>query len=132
MVACDGTRAVAGDDHEPAARESGIRLSVVEIRGEVLEDREPPLRERDVLGHRIVRAHDARRLRRRAATQRAALEQQHAAPAEARDAEIIVIGSPRKELTQRRRSVFGATVDRVMRNAPCRVMVTASRQRVVA
>lgn len=49
-----------------------------------------------------------------------------------RDTEIIVLGSPRKVLTQRRRGVFGATVDRVMRNAPCRVMVTASRQVVTA
>ena len=49
-----------------------------------------------------------------------------------RDAEIIVLGSPRKALTERRRGVFGATVDRVMRNAPCRVMVTASRTRVAA
>ena len=46
------------------------------------------------------------------------------AEANRRDAEIIVLGSPRKALTQRRRGVFGATVDRVMRNAPCRVMVT--------
>jgi nucleotide-binding universal stress UspA family protein len=45
--------------------------------------------------------------------------------AERRNAEIIVLGSPRKSLT-RRRGVFGSTVDRVMRNAPCRVMVTAS------
>ncbi len=47
--------------------------------------------------------------------------------AERREAEIIVLGSPRKDLVGRRRSVFGSTVDRVMRNAPCRVMVTASR-----
>jgi APA family basic amino acid/polyamine antiporter len=47
--------------------------------------------------------------------------------AERRGAEIIVLGSPRKGLT-RRRGVFGSTVDRVMRKAPCRVMVTASRE----
>jgi basic amino acid/polyamine antiporter, APA family len=47
--------------------------------------------------------------------------------AERRQAEIIVLGSPRKALVDRRRGVFGSTVDRVMRNAPCRVMVTASR-----
>jgi nucleotide-binding universal stress UspA family protein len=47
--------------------------------------------------------------------------------AERRQAEIIVLGSPRKDLVKRRRGVFGSTVDRVMRNAPCRVMVTASR-----
>jgi APA family basic amino acid/polyamine antiporter len=47
--------------------------------------------------------------------------------AERRNVEIIVLGSPRKQLTERRRGVFGTTVDRVLRNAPCRVMVTASR-----
>jgi len=52
--------------------------------------------------------------------------------AERRGAEIIVLGSPRKDLTSRRRGVFGSTVDRVMRRAPCRVMVTASGQRSVA
>jgi APA family basic amino acid/polyamine antiporter len=51
--------------------------------------------------------------------------------AERRGAEIIVLGSPRKSLT-RRRGVFGSTVDRVLRNAPCRVLVTASRARGVA
>ena len=49
-----------------------------------------------------------------------------------REAEIIVLGSPRKDLVGRRRSVFGSTVDRVMRNAPCRVMVTASRAGAMA
>ncbi|MFN8223813.1 MAG: universal stress protein [Gaiellales bacterium] len=48
-----------------------------------------------------------------------------------RDTEIIVLGSPRKALTRRRRGVFGATVDRVMRNAPCRVLVAASRAAAV-
>jgi basic amino acid/polyamine antiporter, APA family len=52
--------------------------------------------------------------------------------AERRGAEIIVLGSPHKDLTSRRRGVFGSTVDRVMRRAPCRVMVTASRRRSAA
>ena len=52
--------------------------------------------------------------------------------AERGGAEIIVLGSPRKSLTSRRRGVFGSTVDRVMRNAPCRVMVTATRERGAA
>jgi nucleotide-binding universal stress UspA family protein len=52
--------------------------------------------------------------------------------AEQRGAEIIVLGSPRKDLVDRRRSVFGSTVDRVLRKAPCRVMVTASRTRATA
>jgi APA family basic amino acid/polyamine antiporter len=50
------------------------------------------------------------------------------AEAERRNVEIIVLGSPRKQLTERRRGVFGTTVDRVLRNAPCRVLVTASRE----
>ena len=48
--------------------------------------------------------------------------------AERRGTEIIVLGSPRKSLVSRRRGVFGTTVDRVMRRAPCRVMVTAVRE----
>ena len=46
--------------------------------------------------------------------------------AKRRGTEIIVMGSPRKGLTVARRGVFGSTVDRVMRHAPCRVMVTAA------
>ncbi len=46
--------------------------------------------------------------------------------------EIIVIGSPRKALTRAQRAVFGRTVDHVLRNAPCRVMVTASPERGAA
>jgi APA family basic amino acid/polyamine antiporter len=53
------------------------------------------------------------------------------AEASRRDVEIIVLGSPRKTLTQRR-GVFGATVDRVMRHAPCRVLVTTAREAVPA
>jgi APA family basic amino acid/polyamine antiporter len=48
------------------------------------------------------------------------------AEAEARQAEIIVLGSPRRELTARRAAVFGATVDYVLKHAPCRVLVVAS------
>jgi APA family basic amino acid/polyamine antiporter len=43
--------------------------------------------------------------------------------AAARQSEIVVIGAPRR----RRRAVFGGTVDFVLRNAPCRVMVAASQ-----
>jgi len=42
-----------------------------------------------------------------------------------RESEIIVIGAPRKQFG-RRRAVFGDTVDYVLKNAPCRVMVTAT------
>jgi APA family basic amino acid/polyamine antiporter len=48
------------------------------------------------------------------------------AEAEARDAEIIVIGSPRRRLTGAQAAVFGKTVDYVLKHAPCRVLVTAS------
>jgi len=46
--------------------------------------------------------------------------------AEARNAEIIVLGSPRRALTAAQAAVFGKTVDYVLKHAPCRVLVTAS------
>jgi APA family basic amino acid/polyamine antiporter len=42
-----------------------------------------------------------------------------------RGSEIIVVGAARKEIGRRKRAVFGQTVDHVLKNAPCRVMVTA-------
>jgi basic amino acid/polyamine antiporter, APA family len=42
-----------------------------------------------------------------------------------RNSEIIVMGSPRRE-RGRRVGVFGGTVDFVLKNAPCRVMVAAA------
>ena len=48
------------------------------------------------------------------------------AEAEARQAEIIVLGAPRGELTARQRAVFGKTVDYVLKHAPCRTLVVAS------
>ena len=45
-----------------------------------------------------------------------------------RETEIIVIGAPRKEIGRRKRAVFGHTVDYVLKNAPCRVMVTATEE----
>ena len=48
------------------------------------------------------------------------------AEAEARDAEIIVLGSPRRTLTATQAAIFGRTVDYILKNAPCRVLVTAS------
>ncbi len=48
--------------------------------------------------------------------------------AERRDIEIIVIGAPKKDIGRRKRAVFGHTVDYVLKNAPCRVMVTASKE----
>jgi APA family basic amino acid/polyamine antiporter len=48
--------------------------------------------------------------------------------AERRGTEIIVIGAPKKDIGRRKRAVFGETVDYVLKNAPCRVMVTASTE----
>ena len=45
------------------------------------------------------------------------------AEADARDAEIIVLGTPRRQLTARQAAVFGNTVDYVLRHARCRVMI---------
>ena len=48
------------------------------------------------------------------------------AEANARHSEIIVLGSPRKALTAVQGAVFGQTVDYVLKNARCRVLVTAA------
>jgi APA family basic amino acid/polyamine antiporter len=47
------------------------------------------------------------------------------AEADARDAEVIVLGSPRRKLTARQSAVFGQTVDYVLKHAHCRVLVAA-------
>jgi nucleotide-binding universal stress UspA family protein len=47
--------------------------------------------------------------------------------AERRGTEIIVIGAQRRDLGRRKRTVFGDTVDYVLKNAPCRVMVVATQ-----
>jgi APA family basic amino acid/polyamine antiporter len=60
------------------------------------------------------------------------LERAHAAgpaivaEADARNAEIIVLGSPRRHLTAGQAAVFGKTVDYVLKHAGCRVLVTAA------
>jgi APA family basic amino acid/polyamine antiporter len=62
------------------------------------------------------------------------LERAHAAgpaivsEANARDAEVIVLGSPRRHLTAAQSAVFGKTVDYVLKHAGCRVLVTAAEQ----
>jgi APA family basic amino acid/polyamine antiporter len=48
------------------------------------------------------------------------------AEADARGSEIVVLGSPRRALTARPTSVFGSTVDYVLKHAGCRVLVTAA------
>jgi APA family basic amino acid/polyamine antiporter len=45
-----------------------------------------------------------------------------------RGSEIVVMGTPRKERLRSRGAALGATVDFVLRNAPCRVMVVAARK----
>jgi nucleotide-binding universal stress UspA family protein len=46
--------------------------------------------------------------------------------AERRQTEIIVMGAPRAD--RPRRTVFGDTVDFVLKHAPCRVMIAAGRK----
>jgi nucleotide-binding universal stress UspA family protein len=45
--------------------------------------------------------------------------------AAARHSEIVILGDPRRRFT-RRSSIFGTTVDFVLKHAPCRVMVAAA------
>jgi basic amino acid/polyamine antiporter, APA family len=60
------------------------------------------------------------------------LERSHSAgtaivsEADARNSEIIVLGSPRRSLTAAQAAVFGKTVDYVLKHAPCRVLVAAA------
>lgn len=44
-----------------------------------------------------------------------------------RDAELVVLGAPRRAVAGRRR-LFGGTVDYVLREAPCRVLVAAGKR----
>ncbi|MHB1242952.1 MAG: amino acid permease [Gaiellaceae bacterium] len=48
--------------------------------------------------------------------------------AERRGSEIIVVGAPRQDFGRRQRAVFGRTVDHVLKHAPCRVLVSATRE----
>jgi nucleotide-binding universal stress UspA family protein len=112
-----GARGAAGDREGAAGVRRGARARVPPDRRELDE----AMAVGDTYGVRVV----GRLVRGRSASVEIVRE------AERRGAEIIVLGSPRKDLT-RRRGVFGSTVDRVMRRAPCRVMVTASRQRSAA
>ena len=80
-----GARTFRRDTQEPAAMKAALRLRIVEVGRKVAEHVEAGARERDVLRHRIVRAYDARRLRRRAAAELAAIEQQHARRTEPRE-----------------------------------------------
>jgi APA family basic amino acid/polyamine antiporter len=46
--------------------------------------------------------------------------------AERRNSEIVVMGAPRHDAQRRRGRIFGGTVDFVLKNADCRVMVAAA------
>jgi basic amino acid/polyamine antiporter, APA family len=46
--------------------------------------------------------------------------------AERRNSEIIVMGAPRRDVRRRSGRIFGDTVDFVLKQAPCRVMVAAA------
>jgi len=46
--------------------------------------------------------------------------------AERRNSEIVVMGAPRRDEHRRRGRIFGGTVDFVLKNAHCRVMVAAA------
>ena len=48
--------------------------------------------------------------------------------AERRNSEIIVMGAPRHDVRRGSARIFGGTVDFVLKNAPCRVMVAAGRR----
>jgi APA family basic amino acid/polyamine antiporter len=50
------------------------------------------------------------------------------ADADRRDAEIIVMGAPRRPHHTRTSAIFGKTVDYVLRHAQCRVMIAAARR----
>jgi APA family basic amino acid/polyamine antiporter len=45
-----------------------------------------------------------------------------------RNSEIVVMGTPRRRLPTRRSAIFGNTVDFVLKHAPTRVMVVATRE----
>jgi APA family basic amino acid/polyamine antiporter len=47
---------------------------------------------------------------------------------ERRNSEIVVMGAPRRDEHRRRGRIFGGTVDYVLKNAACRVMVAAARR----
>jgi nucleotide-binding universal stress UspA family protein len=48
-----------------------------------------------------------------------------------RHAELVVLGAPRRAVAGRRR-LFGKTVDYILRESPCRVLIATGSQRDVA
>ena len=82
---CRRALALGRDQHESAAVEPAIGVLVVKVTREIGEHIERSLRERDIFRHRVVRAHDARRLCRRSSAELAAIEQEHATRIEARE-----------------------------------------------
>jgi nucleotide-binding universal stress UspA family protein len=70
----------------------------------------------DLYGIRVVE-----RLRRERSAGAAIVEE-----ATARHTEVVVMGAPRLPHRTRTSAIFGKTVDYVLRNAPCRVLVEAA------
>jgi APA family basic amino acid/polyamine antiporter len=97
----------------PLERPLGAALPEEELRADELLDQARAIGE--LYGVRVI----ARIVRARQAG-RAIVDE-----AARRHSEIIVLGAPRRRRTQ---GIFGKTVDFVLRNAPCRVMVAAGRR----
>jgi nucleotide-binding universal stress UspA family protein len=104
-------------------------LSVIEVPPELplaaqMPDEEEDARSRAAQARAIAERYGvgiATRLRYARSAGEAIVEEATAAASE-----IIVIGAPRRPATQSRRApVFGKTVDFVLKNAPCRIVVAA-------
>ncbi|HSC50289.1 MAG TPA: universal stress protein [Gaiellaceae bacterium] len=111
-------------------RASIVALTVIEVPLELPLDAERPAREEERANDLLdeVRAiGDAYgvtvvgRLVRARSAGRAIVDE-----ADRRHSEIVVMGSPRRDAQRPRGRIFGGTVDFVLKNAPCRVMVAAA------
>ena len=114
-----------------AARGSTVAIVyVLELPHEVALDASEPEREAaaDQLldaARALVEQYGVRAITRLARGRSAAAE--IVEEARRRDADIIVVGAPRERLVAGR-ALFGLTVDRVLKQAPCRVLVAAGRR----
>jgi hypothetical protein len=80
-------------DEVAAAHQAAGGFGVVQVGGQVAEDRPGTLRQGDVFQHRVVRAQDAGGLRRSAIADPATLQQRHTGQAQARE----VVGDGRAD-----------------------------------
>jgi APA family basic amino acid/polyamine antiporter len=116
---------------ERGSRIVAFRVTVVPLEHSL----DAPLPEQDELADRLLdEAHDigdlygvkvVERIARARNAGRAIVDE-----AVRRDSELIVMGAPRLPHRTRESAIFGKTVDFVLKQAPCRVMVGASRQAV--